>query len=210
MESLIQVCEEAPPLLDDQGMLPVHLTCCDGTIGFPQSMRIKDRKGRTSHDMFATSRSAFYRMGRSGRQWGFPKVPISVVVFVEEVDNRLFPHRLATRNKYDGLLYHRAVAAHAMVIPFRFLPPDRSRVDVSCRARLGWWPACMVGGAVLNGRRLLLFSDQRLARSIDRPSTALLVRTCDDQSRSRPCAFVSSLMRSSQKCGAIRYADQYE
>jgi hypothetical protein len=49
LESLIQVCEvagrsEAPHLLDNQGMLPVHFSCRDGTSGFPQSIRIKDRK----------------------------------------------------------------------------------------------------------------------------------------------------------------------
>jgi hypothetical protein len=65
---LIQACEEAPQLLDDQDMLPVHLVCSNVTSGFHQSIRIKDRKGRTLHDVFATSRSAFYRMGRPGRQ----------------------------------------------------------------------------------------------------------------------------------------------
>jgi hypothetical protein len=47
--SLIQLCEEAPQLLDDQGMLPVHSSCGDGTSGFPQSIRIKDCKDRTLH-----------------------------------------------------------------------------------------------------------------------------------------------------------------
>jgi hypothetical protein len=50
------ICEEAPQLLDDQGMFPVHFSCRERTSGFLHGIRIKDRKGQILHDMFATSR----------------------------------------------------------------------------------------------------------------------------------------------------------
>lgn len=66
IEGLIDIYRDGPQMKDDQGMLAIHLACRNGGSkgvvlallnGFPESCKVKDRKGRTPLELVLNSES---------------------------------------------------------------------------------------------------------------------------------------------------------
>jgi hypothetical protein len=131
MESLISGLRRGAGVARRSGHASGPLAYRNGTCGFPQRIRINDRKGWTLHDMFAISMFALDRMDRSGRQWGFGNVPISVA-FVEEEETRV----LATRNSLPPRGRGPCIGHSHPLVAFLTI---EGRHIVSCKT-------CMVGG----------------------------------------------------------------